>query len=345
MRKRVIGSSEALRCVFAKIHKGANTNLFNRDEKLHRGEAPTPLEIIINASSGTIGKVEIGDQLANLFGQGGIDARISLARSGKQLVELARRAANSDAATIVAGGGDGTINAVASTLVDTGKTLGVLPLGTLNHFARDLGIPLDLQGAANNIIANHAVPIDVGEVNGHIFLNNSSLGLYPSLVHEREQKQRLGHGKWPAFLRAALSVMRLYPFLDVRLSVDGREIVSRTPFVFIGNNEYEMENFNIGRRARLDGGELSLYFSHRTRRLGLVWLALRALMARVRNAEEFVAMRATEVLIETRRARIRVATDGEVLVMQSPLRYRLRPGALNVIVPARDFVGDIKELG
>jgi diacylglycerol kinase family enzyme len=217
--------------------------------------------------------------------------------------------------------------------------LGVLPLGTLNHFAKDLKIPLDLEGAARTIIANHAVKVDVGEVNGQIFLNNSSLGLYPSLVHQREQRQRLGYGKWPAFIWAAFSVLRRYPFLDVRLNADGREFSSRTPFVFVGNNKYEMESFNIGTRARLDAGQLSLYFSHRTRRLGLVRLALRALLGRVEKAEEFVAMSTTEVSIETRRSRIRVATDGEITMMRPPLRYRLRPAALRVIVPERDSVG------
>ncbi|HTF37741.1 MAG TPA: sphingosine kinase, partial [Blastocatellia bacterium] len=180
--------------------------------------------------------------------------------------------------------------------------------------------------------------VDVGEVNRQIFLNNSSLGLYPSLVHKREQRQRLGDGKWPAFIWAAFSVMRRYPFLDVRLNADGKEFSSRTPFVFVGNNKYEMESFNIGTRARLDAGQLSLYFSHRTRRLGLVRLALRALLGRVERTEEFVAMSTTEVSIETRRSRIRVATDGEVTIMRPPLRYRVRPGALRVIVPEGDSV-------
>ena len=219
------------------------------DAKRQRDDAPRAVEVIINAGSGAYGKQAAREQIVEIFGASGIEARISLARSGDDLLELARRAVCCDAGTIVAGGGDGTLNAVASALVDTDKTLGILPLGTLNHFAKDLKIPLDLEGAARTIIANHVVKVDVGEVNGRIFLNNSSLGLYPHLVLEREQKQRLGHGKWPAFVWAAFSVMRRYPFLDVRLKVDGREISSRTPFVFIGNNEYEMENFNIGGRA------------------------------------------------------------------------------------------------
>ena len=308
------------------------------DEKRQRDETPRALEVIINARSGTSNKEGVSERLAELFQQNRIEARISLAENGESLAELARRAAHSDAATVVAGGGDGTINAVASTLIDSDKTLGVLPLGTLNHFAKDLKIPLDLEGAARTIIANHAVKVDVGEVNGQIFLNNSSLGLYPSLVHTREQTQRLGYGKWPAFIWAAFSVMRRYPFLNVRLNADGREFSGRTPFVFVGNNKYEMESFNIGTRARLDAGQLSLYFSHRTRRLGLVRLGFRALLGRVEKAEEFVAMCTTEVSIETRRSRIRVATDGEVTMMRPALRYRVRPGALRVIVPEGDSV-------
>lgn len=294
------------------------------------------VEVIINAGSGTSGKEDAPERLAELFGASGIEVRVSLARSGDELLELAALAARSEAATIVAGGGDGTICGVASVLVDTDKTLGILPLGTFNHFAKDLGIPLDIEGAAQTIIAGHAIQIDVGEVNERIFINNSSLGLYPSIVHHREQKQRLGHRKWPALIWAAFTVLRRYPFMDVRLNANGKEFSSRTPFVFVGNNEYEMESFNIGGRACLDAGRLSLYFSHRTGRLGLLRLALRAFLKRLPQGEEFVAMCTSEVSIETRRKRVHVSTDGEVTIMQPPLRYRIRPGALRVIVPARD---------
>ena len=290
--------------------------------------------VIINASSGTDDKAEAVKHLKELFGARGVDASVLLARSGGEIIELARRAVKEERQPIVAGGGDGTINAVAAQLVDTDRTLGVLPLGTLNHFAKDLRIPLGLKEAAETILNGRAVQVDVGEVNGRVFLNNSSLGLYPSIVHRREQQQhRLGRGKWPAFIWAALSVLRRYPFLNVRLHVDERELARRTPFVFIGNNEYVMESFDIGARACLDAGRLSLYIAHRTGRMGLLRLAWRALFGGLRDEEDFDALCTRELWIETRRRRLRVATDGEVTVMQTPLHYRVRPRALSVIVP------------
>src|SRR4029453_11768254 len=103
------------------------------------------------------------------------------------------------------------------------------------------------------------------------------VGLDPRIVGEGERQQKLGWGKWPAYIWAAVAVLRRYPFLDVRLDADGRQFQSRTPFVFIGNNEYQMETLNVGRRACIDKGELSLYTTNRTGRLGLVRLAFRAL--------------------------------------------------------------------
>ena len=292
------------------------------------------LAVIINASSGADDKADASKRVTEIFASRGIDARISLVRSGSEVVELARRAVRDRARTIVAGGGDGTINAVASEIVGTNSALGVLPLGTLNHFAKDLNIPLDVEAAAHNIVEGHEASVDVGEVNGRIFLNNSSLGLYPSIVRRREkQQERLGRGKWPAFLWAAVAVLRRYPFLDVRLSTDERAMVRRTPFVFIGNNEYEMENFNVGARSCLDAGKLSLYVAQRTGRLGLLRFALRALFGGLRNEKDFDAMCCTQIWIETRHRRLHVATDGEVTIMDTPLHYRVRPGALRVVVP------------
>lgn len=295
---------------------------------------PNRIAVILNAAAGADDKQTVADKLTELFRSGGLDARVTLAASGTEIIAAARRAAPEKPLAIVAGGGDGTINAVASTLVGLDIALGVLPLGTFNHFAKDLNIPLELEAAAHNIIAGRAVQIDVGEVNGRIFLNNSSLGLYPSIVLHRDNQQRqLGRSKWPAFAWATLTMLRRYPFLGVRLSTNDRELVRRTPFVFVGNNEYQMESMNISARGCLDAGQLSLYMPHRTGRLGLLRLALRALFGRLREAKDFDALCTKEIWIETRRKRLPVAIDGEVTPMETPLHYRVRPGALRVIVP------------
>jgi diacylglycerol kinase family enzyme len=250
-----------------------------------------------------------------------------------ELVSLGRRAAGSRADRVVAGGGDGTVAAVASAIMGSDKALGVLPFGTMNHFAKDLGIPLDLEGAVATIVANRAVSVDVGEVDGRIFLNNSSLGLYPRIIHAREQQQRLGWGKWPAYLWAAIGVLRRYPFLEFRLNIDGHESIAHTPFVFVGNNAYDVERFTIGSRACLDKGELSLYTTRHVGRLGLAALALRGLVGGLRQDTDLLGFATKDLWIGSRRRHLRVALDGEVSIMQPPLHYRIRPAALNVLAP------------
>ncbi len=290
------------------------------------------MKVLLNAGSGTGSDESVRQRIADSFAANGLTAELILAR-GSDLTELARQAARGNSQVIVAGGGDGTINAVASELAGTDKTLGVLPLGTLNHFAKDLGIPLELDAAVQVLRDGQTVNVDVGEVNGRVFVNNSGLGLYPSIVNQRERHQRLGYRKWPAFFLAAVTVLRRYPFLGVRLSTDEHTIVSRTPFVFIGNNVYEMESMNVGGRACLNAGQLSLYMTRRVGRLGLLRLALLGMFRRLRGAKEFISLCTEELWVETKRRQLRVATDGEVTLMTTPLHYRVRPGALRVLVP------------
>ncbi len=291
------------------------------------------IEVIINATSGAGSRPEVQKRLAEAFKATGSELRISIVSNGADVVKLAQRAIRGDAEIIVAAGGDGTVNSVAAAIIDSDKMLGVLPLGTMNHFAKDLHIPLDLQGAVETIVAGETTRVDVAEVNGRVFINNSSLGLYPSIVHERKKQQRLGWGKWPAYIWAALAVLRRYPFLNIRLGVDGKELTSRTPFVFIGNNEYEMERLNIGSRACLDKGELSLYMTNRTGRWGLLRLALRALLGGLRQEKDFLALYTKEIWIGTKHKQLRVALDGEVATMEPPLHYRVQPRALRVLAP------------
>ncbi len=250
------------------------------------------------------------------------------------MIGTARKAVEEGVKLVVAGGGDGTINAVASVLAGTDTALGVLPMGTLNHFAKDLGIPQVLDEAIANIAAGTRIRVDVGAVNDRIFLNNSSLGLYPDIVRHREKQQhRLGRGKWPAAAWATIAALRRYPFLNVKLIVDGAPHQRSTPFVFIGNNEYSMQGLAIGERERLDGGKLSLYVAQRPGRLGLLRFAFRALCGRLSEDRDFDVMLSEKLDIATRHRHLRVATDGEVTVMTTPLHYRIMPAVLTVIVP------------
>ncbi|HJP91289.1 MAG TPA: diacylglycerol kinase family protein [Pyrinomonadaceae bacterium] len=293
----------------------------------------TPVKIIVSAGAGAGDKNEVCERLDQIFKQNQIDIDISLAHDGAELTELARDAAHGPYKVIVAAGGDGTVNSVAAMVAGSDKLLGILPLGTLNHFARDLKIPFDLKAAVHTIVAGHIAEVDVAEVNDRVFINNSSLGLYPTIVREREKRERLGLGRWPAFVWATIQALRRYPFLEVRLRVNDEAVDRTTPFVFVGNNEYAMNSFNIGLRHRLDSGVLCIYITHRTSRLRLIGLALRAIFGRLRDDKDFLALCADEVKIETQHKHLRVAFDGEITIMKTPLQYRVRSRALRVIVP------------
>jgi diacylglycerol kinase family enzyme len=307
------------------------------------GREAAAIEVILNASAGEGDCERARTLLRKIFGEAGVSANVWLARGGEELTALARRAAQAPGCqTVWAGGGDGTVSAVASALVGTEKSLGVLPLGTLNHFAKDLGLPTDLEEAARALLAGRTECADAAEVNGRVFVNNSGLGLYPSIVRERERRQeRHGLGKWAALAWATVTVLRRYPYLRARLTANGRALSRRTPFVFVGNNEYELDAFRIGARARLDAGLLCVHLTRRDAgRLGLLRLALRALTGRLREDHDFESLTTDELTIETRRRRARVSLDGEVTVMQTPLRYRTLPGALRVIVPSANDSDD-----
>jgi YegS/Rv2252/BmrU family lipid kinase len=290
--------------------------------------------VIINGGAGSGHDDHAAQALHRQFAAVGCDASITLAKSGEDMMASARQALADGVDAIVAGGGDGTINAVGSVVAGSGMPFGVLPLGTLNHFAKDIGVPLALEAAVRNVAEGMIIAVDVGEVNGRIFLNNSGLGLYPDIVHDREKQQsRLGRGKWLAAAWATVAALRRYPFLKLTLCIKGHNHLRATPFVFIGNNQYSMSGLTIGERASLQDGLLSVYVAQRPGRLGLLRFGWRALFGKLAAEADFDAMLCDQFDITTHHKRLRVATDGEVTMMKTPLRYKIRPAALRVIVP------------
>ena len=295
--------------------------------------------VLVNAKSGLDDKRNCQAQLEELLRLEHVDAEVRVFQRGEELLGEARRAVGEGCRVLVAAGGDGTVSGIASVVAGTDTVLGVLPMGTLNHFAKDLGIPLAAKDAVRNLVDGRTVQVDVGEVNGRTFVNNSSVGLYPSLVREREHEQRLGKRKWSAFLVAMWTVLGRYPMIHVKLEADELSTTRRTPLVFIGNNPYEIHGLKLGTRARLDGGKLSVYLTRDVSRWRLFVFALRALFGNLREAEDFDTLETSALSIRTSGRHVHVAADGEVVLLESPLEYRIRPAALKVVVPQEATTG------
>jgi len=269
------------------------------------------------------------DEVAAVLRAAGVDVEVRVVE-GAACREAAMAAAlGADA--VVAAGGDGTVSAVAGALAGTGTPVGVLPLGTLNHFARDLGIPLDLVEAARVVAAGAVRLVDVAEVNGHLFVNNSSVGFYPRVVRRRK-RLRAFVGKWLAMAWGALEVLWRLPRIPLRLETEGGAAPVVTPFLFVGNNRYEPGLLAERRREALDRGELRVYVARWAGRRAFVGVALRWLLGRGRD-EDVAELSARTVRVESRRRGLDVAADGEVLRLRPPLRYVIRPRALSVLAP------------
>jgi diacylglycerol kinase family enzyme len=294
-------------------------------------------QVVWNESSGATDSATL-DELRSRFREAGIEIDVISGTAPGGPRAAARRALSANADAIVAAGGDGTVNAVASAVAGTGIPMGVLPLGTLNHFAKDLRLPPDLSGAIHCIGAGHVAAVDAAEVNGQLFVNNSSLGFYPRVIKHRDRlRARMVLSKGVAMLYALRAVFRRYPQVEVTLEVApgaaGRTVHRVTPFVFVGNNRYALHLMALGTRRRLDRGELCAYVAHRPGRFGLVRLLVMALFRRLKHAKDFDSFALQELTVSTPKRRLVVSIDGELLHLAPPLRYRIRPGALKVIVP------------
>ncbi len=259
-----------------------------------------------------------------------------LVEKGSNPGDAARTALARGSKTLVAAGGDGTVSAVAAALLDSEAVLGVLPMGTLNHFAKDLRIPLDIEGAARVIANGDVTEIDAGEVNGRVFINNSGIGVYPQMVAWRDEYRRLGATQLTSLFWAVVTAARRMPFLRLRLTAANTDVTMLTPMIFIGNNEYEIEGFQSGRRPRIDAGQLFICAVHASTPAKLIHISLLAMLGRLSQAHDFHTICVAEAWIETRRQWVKVSLDGEVVRLETPLHYRMRAGALRVIVPRKE---------
>jgi diacylglycerol kinase family enzyme len=296
-----------------------------------------PATVLINRGGGAVAADSaIGDKVAEALKGAGIDAQIELIDGGDCEIRSRVVAERGDPLLIV-GGGDGTIGAAASALIATETRLGILPLGTLNHFARDLEIPTELDEAAKLIAGGEERRVDVAEMNGRIFINNSAIGLYPLMVVDRDlQRRRFGRSKRLAMLVASIRALARFNHRRLTLIVnDEKQGRVDTPLLFVGNNDYRLDIGAPGKRESLDDGELCVLVMRKKTRRGLIAASVRALFNRSRP-DDMVRIDGVERLQVSSSGQLAVSLDGEVVRAEPPLDYKIRKQALRVIAPSRE---------
>lgn len=295
----------------------------------------TRTPVLLNRGGGAFAAdPKLGDRVRQALESAGLDVDVEMVSGGDCAVRCRAVAERGDPLLIV-GGGDGTIGAAASALVGTETLLGILPLGTLNHFARDLGIPTDLDEAARLIARGSDRRVDVGEMNERIFINNSAIGLYPLMVVDRDlQRKRLGRSKRLAMIVASARTLARFNHHRLTLTVN-EERTGRidTPLLFVGNNDYRIDIGAPGQRERLDGGELCVLVMRKKTRRGLIAASIRAFFGRSRPDDMVRLEDVGRLRVSSTRPQLAISLDGEVVRGEPPLDYRIRRKALRVIAP------------
>lgn len=288
------------------------------------------MPVVVNRHGGAAARLgsRLDGELHRAFAAAGLNVRLSFPESSEIAAAVAR--AQAESPLVVVGGGDGTLAAAAGVLANTPHVLGILPLGTRNHLARDLGLPCDLAEAAGVIAKGRPRHIDLGCAGNQVFVNTCSIGLYASLVNERD---RHGLPKWLATLPAAWSVLRSAGAQRFRIEHGGAEHRIESPLLFIGNNRHSLAAGRLGQRKSLTSGRLSLAAVAPASQVGLALFALRLLVGKADTQRDFTALDEVPSLVIYGHHRRRVALDGEVLRMQFPLHVGILPGALTVMAP------------
>jgi diacylglycerol kinase family enzyme len=290
--------------------------------------------IILNASAGWDDKEQILELIGKIFLAEGWKCSFELVEAGADIADITSRLIREGATRIVAGGGDGTLRAVASAVAGTGVAMAILPVGTLNHFARDLEIPLDPEAAARIAAAGGVeIAVDFAEVNSRGFINNCVLGLYPSYRNQRDLREKIGWSKWTSVTAGIAAILSRYPTLELRFRSDGVNLTRRTAWVMIANNAHAMEGYKPWQRETLTSGDLWVYILRDRGRIELIRVFGKLLLGRSLAGDELEVIAASHLLVESRRKWLGISIDGEVVWLRSPLRFSSRSRELRVVVP------------
>jgi diacylglycerol kinase family enzyme len=286
--------------------------------------------IVINQNSGSV-TPNLREDLELTLENSTLDYELKFV-DGKEMSSTAESLVKAGCTALAAGGGDGSMAPIAAIAANHNIPFAALPFGTLNHFAKDMQIPTDLIDLVEMLSDGKTKNIDYATVNNHPFLNNSSIGIYPELVIRREDREQK-IGKWPA---AALSFAEIFhkPLRAYSLTIiqDGVTSNVRSPFVFVGNNDYGIDSLGINSRSSLEQGHLCLYIYRGESRGQLLWQLIRSIFGRPANTI-LKATHPKEVIIKSNHGKFALSFDGEAIEESSPLKFQIHTKKLSVIVP------------
>ncbi|WP_127145796.1 diacylglycerol/lipid kinase family protein [Pelagibacterium montanilacus] len=292
--------------------------------------------VLLNVNSGTAQALGLtGETVSEMFEAQGITATVD-ADPDTDFDERVARAVASDADTVVAAGGDGTITALAAALLGTGKSLAILPLGTANLLAKDLHIPFDPEQWVASLREMEPTAIDVCEVNGHVFLHKAVAGMIPELAAGRERIRGGGLGAVLGFLRYAARRTSRARRLALEITAeDGQSHVERVQSIAVASNAYDEGLGRFFAKAHLDEGFLTVYIVKHLNLGDMLRLTARMLSGRWRDDESLRIEQVQSLTIRSKKPRLQMMIDGEVMSMPTPLQFSLRPRALPILAPVQ----------
>ncbi|PSJ16260.1 diacylglycerol/lipid kinase family protein [Nitrosomonas supralitoralis] len=300
-----------------------------------------PLFIVLNASSGNDEAVTVRETIETVLKQAGREFELFLVTHSETITNVARdtvRRARESNGVVVAAGGDGTINAVVQATLGSGCPLGVIAQGTFNYFGRTHNLPEDTAQATRVLLSTLAYPIQVGFVNDRVFLVNASLGLYPQLLEDREiYKRKLGRNRWVAWISGLYTVLRYHRQLNLTIEHKGNISTLLTPTLFVGNNRLQLEQIGIEETSIADRGELTAIAIRPVNTLTMIGLGLRGALGQLGEAEHVLCFSFSSIVVKPAlfgRKLIKVATDGEITYLRTPIEFRAADQALYLLQPA-----------
>lgn len=300
-----------------------------------------PLTLIYNNQSGfhAARQDEVYEPLLNLWSEAGYEIQsFDLAQQTDmpQFMRqvFARHSASHEVGVIVVAGGDGTLNAVATHVLEHPIPIAVIPLGTFNYVARYLNIPFDILEAAALVVHGKPQQVHVGRINEHIYLNNASLGLYPLFIKKRELYNRyLGRFPFNAYASGFDVLIRDRKELKLQLDIDQIRFPVKTSLLFFGNNQLQLEELNLKVAKEVEQGKVAGVLLAKSDKPSIFKALYRVIRGELEQAEDVYIFSGNDVKISLARKNITVAIDGEIVTMQSPLHFSVQKSALTLLVP------------